>query len=74
MASSSLSDAQIRPEEIVTMFKGFVLRIEDNSRGSFSDEAAHRFLAAINEECHKTLATLARPDILVDVLRPAVRR
>ncbi len=60
--------AVCRASGLLTMFKGFVTRIEDNSRGSFSDEAARRFLAAINEECAKTLAGLDRMDLLDPIL------
>lgn len=54
-----------RPEDVVTMLKGFVIRIEDSSRGCFSDEAAHGALAAIHGECLKTLELLDRPDLMV---------
>lgn len=54
------------------MFKGFAIRMEDvSSRGEdLPLEAAHRFLAAINEECRKTLAALDRPDIIAGAVRP----
>jgi hypothetical protein len=52
--------------KVATMLHGFTMRVEDMSRGSFSDEAAHRFLAAIHEEAAKVLAVLNRPDLLAE--------
>lgn len=53
--------------EIVTALHGFAIRIEDNSRGSFSNEGAHRALAAIHEEAARMLAALNRPDLIAEV-------
>lgn len=56
---------------LVTMLHGFVIRVEDVARGSYSEEAARRALAAIHEEAAKMLAALNRPDLLAEVLPPA---
>lgn len=63
-----MSERSVSDGHLVVMLTGFAARIEDNSRGTFSDAEAHRALTAINAEASKTLAILKRPDLLAEVV------
>lgn len=54
--------------KLVTALHGFLLLVEDVSRGSYSDYEAHRALSAIHGEATRMIAVLNRPDLLAEVI------